>query len=564
MKCDEQQPVCQNCINSRRKCYRGIRLNFTLYLLYDPKPPASESWLVSAGNPDRHRILDQSLSVASLYRNGMMRYNSYKRLHSRQDLEDAERLLHQELQSQPTAAIQTYSAVPTQPQINLSFKQVTPEPHVDPWPYSMNMNDQTNFNFAENIILENYDIKSILLNPILHDQQLGVAMLGGLNSASNLSTNEQMLEGSLSTRFAVATEPEISTAPLDADNFVSLIHQEKYYWLLDIFNEMKIWKSFVPNYCVRLLQASEINESKMHLGFLFDCLILCKETTGLERILDVAKTQWELWKEFQTKDVTSSSYQKFERLLISIVLISMALLIQTSKPRFVQSALFKMLLTNQGRLAHKVIARYQRFSEAKFKRVLTPLLAAASFQGIIILRFFLKMRLQHLSRRVIRPIVDSNSSIHRPLEMHVSYLPGDFDVAEFFTLSEFELLHLENLFEDFDIPYGPSDSDSCKARKHLWEVVKLDYHESIVKHSPRMPQKAEPIAVNEKNIVVIPNAKCIALNLLVAYSDKFLNDEAVRLHARESVADLFSRIDSSFIPGDLKIKWRTYFGWAAD
>ncbi|KAG7192906.1 uncharacterized protein KQ657_001363 [Scheffersomyces spartinae] len=105
MKCDEQQPVCANCLRSKRKCYRGIRLNFTQYTIYNPKKSLSSS---SSGPNEfgayvseyhhrqfydrellsrSHKILDQSITIASLYKDGYKKYEPYVRLHSKKDLE---------------------------------------------------------------------------------------------------------------------------------------------------------------------------------------------------------------------------------------------------------------------------------------------------------------------------------------------------------------------------------------------------------------------------------------------------------------------------------------------
>lgn len=80
MKCDEQVPVCQNCLKSNRKCFRGVRLNFIQYSFYDPK--------ISV-NAENIKILDQSITIANLY-NGQRFYNSYLSLHNPADLKQSD------------------------------------------------------------------------------------------------------------------------------------------------------------------------------------------------------------------------------------------------------------------------------------------------------------------------------------------------------------------------------------------------------------------------------------------------------------------------------------------
>lgn len=100
MKCDEQLPVCQNCLTSKRKCIRGVRLNFTLYTFYDPKesmPDPSEAGPESLAPMDLYTapryfgFLDQSVAVSTLYENGKKAYRPYLHLHSEQDLAEAAR-----------------------------------------------------------------------------------------------------------------------------------------------------------------------------------------------------------------------------------------------------------------------------------------------------------------------------------------------------------------------------------------------------------------------------------------------------------------------------------------
>ena len=86
IKCDEGVPVCNNCLRLRRVCYRGLRLNFIQYNYYNPRKdsPGMEDSTVLP-----HRILDQSITIASLY-NGLGKYRPYMHLHSQQDLEDSD------------------------------------------------------------------------------------------------------------------------------------------------------------------------------------------------------------------------------------------------------------------------------------------------------------------------------------------------------------------------------------------------------------------------------------------------------------------------------------------
>lgn len=67
LKCDEGQPICQNCRKSSRTCRRGVRLNF-MYI--DCKEPpvllSSDDWAVG--------FEDNSREIASEYKGGLQRY----------------------------------------------------------------------------------------------------------------------------------------------------------------------------------------------------------------------------------------------------------------------------------------------------------------------------------------------------------------------------------------------------------------------------------------------------------------------------------------------------------
>lgn len=81
LKCDEQTPVCTNCVTLNRTCVRGARLNFIQYRF----------------EPVRHDVLrfpvvgylDELVAVARYYEGGVDRYKPYLKYHSREDLERA-------------------------------------------------------------------------------------------------------------------------------------------------------------------------------------------------------------------------------------------------------------------------------------------------------------------------------------------------------------------------------------------------------------------------------------------------------------------------------------------
>lgn len=87
LKCDlnnesaNNQP-CNNCTRSNRVCERGVRLNF---VKIDTHVPPRNPYTYYRES----RILDQSIGVATYYKNGEESYKRYKRLHSVSELEEA-------------------------------------------------------------------------------------------------------------------------------------------------------------------------------------------------------------------------------------------------------------------------------------------------------------------------------------------------------------------------------------------------------------------------------------------------------------------------------------------
>jgi Fungal Zn(2)-Cys(6) binuclear cluster domain len=67
LKCDEGQPICQNCRKSNRKCKRGVRLNFIdTNVRAPPFMAPTHDWNVT--------FLDESRDIASEYKGGLSKY----------------------------------------------------------------------------------------------------------------------------------------------------------------------------------------------------------------------------------------------------------------------------------------------------------------------------------------------------------------------------------------------------------------------------------------------------------------------------------------------------------
>ncbi|EDK44631.1 hypothetical protein LELG_02810 [Lodderomyces elongisporus NRRL YB-4239] len=125
IKCDEQQPICKNCLRSNRECLKGTRLNFRQYIFHDPEEdPTTSRYLkmlelklklklelglelklkLGLGLELKlrpllllllqlYRILDHSITVAALY-DHVSRYQQYLPLHSLDDLKESDMNFH--------------------------------------------------------------------------------------------------------------------------------------------------------------------------------------------------------------------------------------------------------------------------------------------------------------------------------------------------------------------------------------------------------------------------------------------------------------------------------------
>lgn len=563
MKCDEQLPVCQNCINSKRRCYRGIRLNFSLYNYYDPKSTGASADIFL---PSHHRILDQSIAVSKLYKNGYQGYKPYRHLHVSKDLTEAERVLHNDLQLNQNNS-QNTEVIPktiTEPDIIMQSEELSQ--FFDTWLYNGQNTDQKTSQVTNNKIRENLDIKRILMNPEIHDKQLGGVMRAAFNQKLPLPPDCQSPRKDL---FTATTAPELYMRPQDADGFISLILKQKYFWVLDLFNDLRIWESCIPSYCVRLYQASEIPDLKPGYDekFLFHCLLLCDERTTVDRILEMCQLQVHRWEEFDKKDVVFSTYHSFEKILISLVLILLAILIHTTRPGFKMDSNIVRILANQGRLIHKLTARFTRIPSPTIKRLSGFTFTIAAFQAITIIRFLLKMRFRKLNIQYQDRVSNEKFVLLQSPDLVISYaLADDYDMAEFFTLTEMEVSHLCDDYNGFDHVSVKKKSDARKLRVQFWELILRDYQAKPEEPESASDPESRPQSREDTNLShtsLIPNSRCLALNIIDAYAKNLWGNSETHKKSSKTLVDIFQKIRCSAMPAEIKAKWVLYFDWSS-
>lgn len=301
MKCDEQQPVCRNCIKSKRKCYRGIRLNFTQYTIYNPResPDYVSSTLSIPTSTPEFRILDQSITIASLYQDGEKSYRPYLHLHTPEDLQEAELQYRQgSIVTLPTNT--SHSLDPVLDPIIDSYPQTPLTVSNIPLQYPQ----QQDFLNNSHVIMENYDITNLLLNDsqflnqnlqsvgsdyaqptfALNNQfnSSGYPPLNNNSFFPNLSaphfspTSQKSIDEGKCSNWELINLPDANTCEI----IIKIIEKQRYYCFLDLFNELNLWKSAIPSYC--LFELNNCSKS-----FLFKCFMLCANevTVNLNEIL---------------------------------------------------------------------------------------------------------------------------------------------------------------------------------------------------------------------------------------------------------------------------------------
>lgn len=546
MKCDEQLPVCQNCINGKRKCYRGVRLNFTSYTFYNPH---EDSALPEEFNHRRSfRILDQSIAISSLYKDGASYYRKNLKLHSAHDLAEAEFCLRQDLIAHKSMPLQVSSSAHSvsntvDPEIAFARGVITSPTLEDEW-----TSDKMLLSLSDSVILENYDIKNFLMNP----PQIPVP------PEPDRSTSRTPV-----SPIHFSTETSLKSDIMDTSAVVSALQTQNCCWFLDLFNDISVWKSVVPGYCVRLNQLLvDRNPS-----FLLDCLLGCEKHTSDERILHNAHEQLEQWYPFEMNDITSANFQEFEQALLSIVLVTFSVLLRATKPAFEFSTPFQIVLANQGLLLHKAASRFRRMPPLLLKRLPNMVLIVASFQAMVILRFFMKKHIRVSAPGYIFPQIDPRKD---PLEEKNSFeQPQLLKLGYFFTPTPFEIANLNEDFRNFDLPREKSEyiSDAGKLRQVMWNLVKIEL--TFDGFLMTMGTDSSPMTIPEKGSyntsTLVPSEQCIAIHLLSGQFEKLTRNPALDSSQINAILrEIFDKINSSTMSNDLKAKWQTHFGWNLD
>lgn len=669
VKCDEQQPVCKNCIKSKRKCYRGIRLNFTQYTIYNPDQATTST---STSTPllenhdhsetyHRHRhnqdsisdptlpssstfkLLDQSITIASLYENGRQSYEPYLHLHQPEELRESDLQYQKDLYcsfpafSSTSAAASLMSATsasnitpsissgftsnlsrhnlpidnklisnpsssqqqqhhqtlqhlqhPQHPQFHQRSSANWPPLPFGQFSSNSNISPSSHLHNFENInndtILENYDITNFLLNDssmsntisrpnnnnetsttasynvpksplreppphtlsplILPQHQKSSTANESTDTAFNLNSipenerNKNINDNPNRSRTQISDE--ITKFSIDINQFIHLIQNEKFYWILDLFNEMNIWKLIIPSYCLKMTEyndnydklsknakcPNEVNFALSHdyasssnlakgyqesnqqqqyshtsqqrplsqhqhhhhqqqideieLKLLINCLLSCSDQNKTKDISQILDQQLKQWYDIRNLEITSTNYSRFERLLISIVLIFLNFLhkFQCNIP---VTEIHLVILNNQIKIFNKLCTKFNSLSNSNLKKFKTVIFIS-SLHSVSILKYLVNKEIKRLSIKTT--LLSEDSQIHKKskneslstndddsiedINEELSYdLEGPVNIRnkdskQLYSLSKFELININSCYKNLDfiqLSYKVDDTD---------------------------------------------------------------------------------------------------------
>ncbi|KAG7664731.1 uncharacterized protein J8A68_001756 [[Candida] subhashii] len=616
IKCDEQQPVCRNCIKSKRKCYRGIRLNFTQYSLYDPdensrsrrRPPIRQEY----------RILDQSITIASLYDNGKRGYLPFLHLHSPEDLRESDLQFQQDI----------YSALPSGSTSNYGGEEST----TDQPPKLVKVRTSSKVPLNVSSISENYEISNQLLNESYFKNQF-IQQGQNTNQPQQFPVQDQLLypqsipsyfysqpdnpvyrsvqqlpqpqiplsdrvsgghfgyvNTQMQPRFEYENLIQSRTIPtnVDANVYIHLIENEKYYWLLDLLNDLNIWKSIVPSICIKSAETD---------SFLLDCLLHCslQNETSLDKLLHQQLEKWNSCRALYPIDAQNSIV--FESLLVSVTLIMLGIYLKSIGTRLTEFQ--KIVLDNQLKLFNKVMVKIEEY--LKSKRSKSVVLISCVHSIIMIKYFIIKIFRLDYGVRVTERTVDVTEEIIYPensslLSSNDPFSSHGSELSSLVGLTSFEIANLNHSFKSIDfgqLKYksmsNDTKSDASEFRDILWYLIKLNYvitnsdlanqfgidYNYIYKDQDDLSTSESSLSAMQDGSQFTPirqqhtsrlpptNNSQTACYLLREFIHKLLNmgNPDIIRDANYKIESLFQTIDGSFNDAEVKVQWRKHFDW---
>lgn len=634
MKCDEQLPVCNNCIKSQRKCYRGVRLNFIQYSFYDPKndlrPPIVEN------------ILDQSITIAKLY-NGKKYYRPYLNLHTKEELRQADEIYKmdcdqgkfnqthdymsrsQSFMPEPIRGIpgnqRTFTPMNHMPSDSNSDGHILgvneqPDPRNEK--IHENNSDHIGTSIKEEFNLQMSRPETSIESPFFNDDLISGFQIPDLSSSFNiqnflLKPKYEFEPPNLSSSKIIFDNPNFE---FDIEKFIKLIEFDQYYWLLDLFNGLGVWKSVIPSYALQLINENE--NGNYSRTFLINCLLCCSAD---DVSYDKGKFRNNLDLQLEYFNIIKNSPIDQDTKLLEIVLISVVLILLKVLNRLVFKLDFQdfyVVYNNQLRIFNKLSSNLSQISGTRLKKIKSVVLVS-SIHSIVILKYLINKNLQisigqkksnglnysqsphfgqtpHVKLEQQSPDVIDNSRFQPPPddnnydannrysglrseEQDSSFWekqlndPIDYDHEEYSThdsLNRFELENLSNEFSNFEIsqPLDNSQSTAFKLRRLVWWLVKADYMKRYP-DSTTFDLSFDSQYSQVKGIssnVVFTNDRQTLLVLFSQYLSNLRDNENLLFEDElspelKTITEVFEIVNDSMISRGQKRSWASYFHW---
>lgn len=476
-------------------------MNFTQYTIYNPAegPGFDEKSLRHEFFSSNFRLLDQSITIANLYQNGRQSYEPYLHLHHADDLRESDVQYQKDVSvSVPLSRDEPSANVPPQP---TSRHQILPT-------------SAPQVTHLGNSIHENDVITNILMNdiPNLHSQP----------------------QNPLSFR-PLPNLPSDNDKFLDVNQFISLCQHQKYYWLLDLFNELAVWKSVIPGYCLRLAldKLPPIDDARL----LIDCWLSCLE----DRLADVVpfERQLQAWDLANVADdLLPETLRALERILISIVLILLHYHLRCQRGYAIETQ-DTGVLSRQIELFHLVVAKLHPIVTRSRSPQQDSMVFVSCVHLVAVLRFFLA-KYGVLPRWSRLDIDNMESAFHTFDFSQVSFRHGN------------------------PVLLGTHVSDSKRLRDVVWNLIRLEYviqnPLDQIKVDYAFFSDLDPIKVAKDDKSVITSERDIAITLLREHVNGLL-DPTARPGAVARARALLEHVDHSMVDADIKRHWVMNFQW---
>lgn len=595
MKCDEQQPVCKNCIKLKRKCYRGVRLNFTQYTYFNPHDDSAVAAAIApAPAPQQHpyRILDQLITIALLYRHGRRQYRPYLHLHSPQELDEAERTFHDgagagagrdALVSAATTTDPTTTFITTDPLLSIP---APPPPLLIPPAHPGHLPVDSPHLYSPHP----------LTAPLASVPAQAPAPLAPVAPAPLTAPAPPQISTTLPERYDIALAllkpmlPSATPFPPPAPQilsevavFIDIVERQRYHWFLDQFNELGIWGLMIPHRCF----AAEYSDRR---PYLYLALLACSLTHSPD-LSPVVEAQLAQIAEFhRATDIGHT--ERAQRTLLEVVILIVLVLCGIAGRDHLLPYL-RAVCYNQGQLYDALASPVAAACADSIAAGSDAIVWALAVQLVTILKYFIGKKFQ------LAPPVARAGIAAYPAGLDVPIPPPM--MALVFYLNQFEVAELNLGFARAQFPQLSQSSrgsvagllDLLKLRQLVWHLIKLEYvthnpqdgfrfdltppidlqreqlptlgesptHQPIV-HTFALPQL---LGIDEyyPPPSVLANPKGIAINLLRehAIATTHAHDPHVIRDCRYRGQFVMRMIDELSMDPNTKAKWHGYFDW---